>query len=203
VSVVGVDACRGGWVAVRPGTAPVIKRSFAEILEAFSEASVVAVDIPIGLPETKPRPSDLAARAFVGARRSSVFLTYPPAVLAAPSYGEALMLARQLGWPGISQQSYALRRRIFEVESALEPRVIEVHPEVSFRELARRELPSKHTCGGLLQRQRLVGLPGAGHDALDAAAAAWSAKRFARGQARSLPESPEPDASGRIVAIWY
>jgi predicted RNase H-like nuclease len=201
--VVGVDACRGGWVAWEPGGSPVVKRSFAEILLAFRAASVVAVDIPIGLPKSEPRAADLAAREFVGARRSSVFLTYPREVLAAPTYTDALVLARGLGWPGISKQSYGLRHRIFEVEATFEARVIEVHPEVSFRELARRELPSKHTPEGLAIRQRLVRRPDARHDLLDAAAAAWTAKRFAHGQARSLPEPPEPGANGRLVAIWY
>jgi predicted RNase H-like nuclease len=202
VTVVGVDACRGGWVACEPGAAPLVKRRFVEILATFRNAEVIAVDIPIGLPKAEPRAADLAARAFVGARRSSVFLTYPRVVLDAATYADALALARRLGWPGISKQSYGLRHRIFEVEAVLESRVIEAHPEVSFRELAGRELPSKHTPEGLSLRRRLVNRPGASHDVLDAAAAAWSAKRFVRGQARSLPDSPE-HRSGRIVAIWY
>lgn len=43
-------------------------------------------------------------------------------------------------------------------------------------------------------------------DVLDAAAAAWSAKRIATGTAVSLPDPPEPDINGkencRRVAIW-
>jgi predicted RNase H-like nuclease len=198
VRVVGVDACPAGWVGVEPAGAPVVRRTFAEILAEFSDASVVAVDIPIGLPEDKPRPADLAARAFVGVRRSSVFLTYPRAVLTAPSYADALALARRLRWPGISKQSYGLRHRIFEVEAVLEPRVIEVHPEVSFRALAGRELPSKHTPQGLALRQDLVCMEGAGHDALDAAVAAWSAERYASGIREPLPRGQR----ARIGAIW-
>jgi predicted RNase H-like nuclease len=198
VSAVGVDACRGGWVAVELGAAPVVRPTFADVLARFRDASVVAVDIPIGLPEDEPRPADVAARAFVGARRSSVFLTYPRAVLEAATYEDALSLARSLGWPGISKQSYGLRHRIFEVGNVLEERVIEVHPEVSFRELAGRELPSKHTREGLELRQRLLARPRANHDVLDAAVAAWSANRYAGGTAVPLPA----DCSGRIGAIW-
>jgi predicted RNase H-like nuclease len=176
----------------------VVKRSFAEILVAFPAASVVGVDIPIGLPTSGPRAADLAARKFVGARRSSVFLTYPRDVLGAPTYAEALVLARQLGWPGISKQSYGLRHRIFEVEAALEARVIEVHPEVSFRELAGHELPSKHSPEGLVLRQQLLDLPEADHDVLDATVAAWSAERYAKGAALSLPEGQREV----IGAIW-
>jgi predicted RNase H-like nuclease len=39
-------------------------------------------------------------------------------------------------------------------------------------------------------------------DVVDAAAAAWSAQRIARGEARSLPNPPEL-VDGRRVAIWY
>jgi predicted RNase H-like nuclease len=40
-------------------------------------------------------------------------------------------------------------------------------------------------------------------DVLDAAAAAWSAQRIARGEAKSLPSPPEEDERGREIAIWY
>ena len=39
-------------------------------------------------------------------------------------------------------------------------------------------------------------------DLLDAAAAAWTARRVLAGSARPLPDPPEVDSSGRPVAIW-
>jgi predicted RNase H-like nuclease len=39
-------------------------------------------------------------------------------------------------------------------------------------------------------------------DVLDAAAAAWSANRIAKGEAVSLPDPPE-SKDGLQVAIWY
>lgn len=42
----------------------------------------------------------------------------------------------------------------------------------------------------------------AGDDVLDAAAAAWSAARKWRGEAKCLPADP-PMQDGRHVAIWY
>jgi predicted RNase H-like nuclease len=39
-------------------------------------------------------------------------------------------------------------------------------------------------------------------DVLDAAVAAWSALRIARGEALTLPADPPIDRSGRKVAIW-
>src|SRR4051794_33751960 len=155
--------------------------------------------MPIHLPEAEPRPSELAARAFLGARRSSVFLTYPRPVLESETYAEALAVARSLGWPGISQQSYGLRRRIFEVVAAADARLIEVHPEVSFRELAGRGLASKHRPEGLEERRALLPPPAAAPPELDAAVVAGTALRYAREEALPLPA----DAAGPGAdAIW-
>jgi predicted RNase H-like nuclease len=62
-----------------------------------------------------------------------------------------------------------------------------------FRNFEDAELPS-----GLESADRVGAL-----DLIDAAAAAWSAWRIARDEARSLPEPPETAADGRPVAIWY
>ena len=40
-------------------------------------------------------------------------------------------------------------------------------------------------------------------DVLDAAVAAWSALRIAKGDAKTLPSEPEIDERGRAVTIWY
>jgi predicted RNase H-like nuclease len=39
-------------------------------------------------------------------------------------------------------------------------------------------------------------------DVLDAAAAAWTARRVAHGQAHPLPDPPEHLTDGRTAAIW-
>jgi predicted RNase H-like nuclease len=81
----------------------------------------------------------------------------------------------------------------------------------------RRPLPyAKNTWNGLMMRLELprahgLELPrtieGGGkaraNDIIDAAAAAWSAWRVARGQAGSLPDPPEVGPAGRAMAIWY
>lgn len=220
MEVVGVDACRGGWLGLALTAAgpapPRVFGGMVELLTELAEAQVVAVDIPIGLPGPGGvRPADRAAARFVGPRRSSVFLTPPREVLAAPDYGEARRLARRLWVQGVSAQAYALRRRILEVEPLAErdPRLREVHPEVSFRALAGAPLPHpKRSPEGARLRQALLasagirvsvnGLPPRTepHDLLDAAAAAWSARRIALGLAGALPEEPPQDGSGRI---WY
>jgi predicted RNase H-like nuclease len=210
--VAGVDLARGGLAVVVLEEHRVVDtfrcETFAEALRV--DADVVAVDIPIGVPEAGPRRADQAARRFVGPRASSVFTTPVRAALEAPSYGEACRIASERTGKAISRQSYALRRRILEIEeyARTDERVIEVHPEVSFSELAHRPLLSKHRADGLAERRVL--LEGAGielptsarriaePDLLDATAAAWSARRYARGEAAPLPEGH----GERIGAIW-
>jgi predicted RNase H-like nuclease len=180
-----------------------------EVLGAFPDAAAYGVDMPIGLPSRATRPADEAARSFVGPRWQSVFFAPPRPVLGLP-YEEAVRRCARLGAPGVSKQAFALSRKILEVDALAptEPRMVEVHPEVSFRELAAAPLPSKHTWTGFARRRSALAragidlpddLPGAPLlDVLDAAAAAWSAARYARGEALPLPEG----ATERIGAIW-
>jgi len=210
--VAGVDLAGGGWAVVVLEENRVVEtfrcETFAEAL--LADARFVAVDIPIGIPDTGTRPADVAARRFVGQRAASVFTTPIRPVLEARTYAEARALAVQLTGKSISAQSYALRRRILEVDDYAreEERVIEVHPEVSFRELSHGPLLSKHRADGLAERRLLleqagIDLPAsvpriAEPDLLDATVAAWSARRYALGEALPLPQGH----CERIGVIW-
>jgi predicted RNase H-like nuclease len=213
-AVAGADACSGGWVAIVVTDGEfadsLFAPTFAQLLGKLGGAAAIGVDIPIGLPSEGVRAADIAARAFVGPRRSSVFPTPPRVALVATSYAEARRLL-----PSLSAQSFALGKKILEVEAALEGRVFEVHPEVSFAALAGRHLQySKRSWNGQMERRRLLVEAGlelpdelsagraAADDVLDAAIAAWSAARKARGEAATLPPDP-PVQDGRPVAIWY
>ena len=214
VPVAGVDGCRGGWVAVSLDPSGDIDVSthitFAEVLSL--RAHVIAVDIPIDPPGLGARPTDAAARAFVGAGRAgSVFPTPPRRALEAATFAEACEIARTITGKGISQQAFALGPKILEVHAlaGADERVIEMHPEVSFCELAGGPLlESKHVPEGLERRRALLAgagvvLPGAVQsvreaDLLDAAVGAWTAARYAAGKAESVPPA-HPD---RLGAIW-
>ena len=176
------------------------------------KANVIAVDIPIDPPGLGARAADAGARAFVGpGRASSVFPTPPRASLEARTFAEANEIARTVSGKGISQQAFALGKKILEVHAFAEvdERVIEMHPEVSFRQLAGEVLAeSKHTHEGLERRRALLAsagivLPGAvpgvpEADLLDAAAGAWTAARYSRGDAQAFP----PEHDERLGAIW-
>jgi predicted RNase H-like nuclease/predicted enzyme related to lactoylglutathione lyase len=212
VRAAGVDLARGALaVVVLEGNRVVDAfrcETFADAL--LIDAEVVGVDVPIGMPEAGARAADEEARRFVGERASSVFPTPIRAVLEAPTYADARRVATELTGKSISAQTYALGRRILEVDEHAhrDERVIEVHPEVSFHELARRPLRSKHRLEGLVERRALLEEAGievpasapriAEPDLLDATIVAWTAQRYARGDALPLPA----DHTHRIGAIW-
>jgi predicted RNase H-like nuclease len=200
---IGVDGYPAGWVCVALRHGLVVEVATAAnldaVVERWRQAAAIGVDIPIGLPEPgERRRADVTARAFVGARRNSVFWTPPLAALTA-TYDQARLL-------GVSRQAHALRAKILEAEQVAlrERRIVEVHPEVSFAALAGAPLRStKYSWNGFMERLRLLEQAGItvpqeidslapAVDVLDAAAAAWSALRVARGQARTLPAEPNP-----------
>lgn len=156
----GVDACAGGWLAafVPPGEGTVrlrVFRRFTDLLEAVERPGLIAIDIPIGLPERigrGGRAAETAVRPLLGARQSSVFSTPArPAIYAeagwVPNVDEMLAaharaseIARATSDPpkGVSIQAFCLFPKIREVDEVLrtEPgvarRVFETHPEVTF-----------------------------------------------------------------------
>lgn len=220
---VGVDGTRGRWVTIaidREGafqSAAVCDR-LEDVLAAHGDADAFGIDVPLGMPESGPRAADAAARVALGSRRATIFMTPPRAVLEAPTYAEARARATELTGKSISAQSYALRHNVLEADGLrVDPRVFEVHPELAFGAMAGRILlTGKRSWNGASERRDLLAseglvLPsdlGAGgavpvDDVLDAAAAAWSARRIARGEADRVPEAPELDEHRRPVAIWY
>ena len=207
--VAGVDGTSGGWVAIvlddgqfaGDRVLSPVETDFAPL----ADVEVIAVDVPIGF---GPREADRSARAFLSGAASTVFTTPSREVLTRP-FGPGL---------GVSAQAHALGRRVLHLTelSRRDPRIREVHPEVSFRAMNEfRPLRyRKKSAGGALERLDLLrvhgialdGLDAAASvpldDVLDAAAAAWSAHRIALGTARSLPAPPER-IEGRDVAIWF
>ena len=223
--IAGVDGCPKGWIAIVLNDGRFVRAefspTFAELLSALADAQIIAVDIPIGLPDgPDPRAADIEARKLLGRRRSSVFATPTRVVLKVSSYSEANRISKQRFARGISTQSYALRKKIFEVDvcAAEDDRIYEVHPEVCFTQMNGEPLThSKKSWHGQATRLRLLANAGITipddlgdvgkippDDIIDAAAAAWSAGRIANGNAGCLGTpthdgKPNPSA-GRI---WY
>lgn len=221
--VIGIDACKKGWVGVTNDERGYFGITVEELVRGADldgHLDVIAIDIPIGLPLAGARQADELARRLVGRRASSVFSTPVRAALAAMSHAEATALNAEHSGNGISQQAYALRTKILEVDAWVRRSrrvAIEVHPEVCFAIMAGRPLEHpKSTWAGGEERRRLLsaagvtvpqdlGLAGAMagvDDVLDAAAASWAAERFLQGAAAAHPAIPQDFGDGHAAAIW-
>ncbi|MFG1261323.1 DUF429 domain-containing protein [Xanthobacter aminoxidans] len=242
----GIDGCRGGWVVARwdgAGRLDLIRVARVEALFDAPDAPAIAcVDMPIGLPETGEiggRSAERAVRPLLGARQSSVFaVPARAAVMAGMGPGDekarfsaacAAALAHSSPPRKVSIQCFKLFPKIAELDelllrrTELRDRLVECHPEVSFRimngaplDVAKKVKSRPYPPGldlriGLLGR---AGVPtdllngktaaalGAGLDDLvDACACAVTAKRVFEGNALRFPDPPERDGFGLPVAI--
>jgi len=222
--VAGIDGCRGGWLMVRltPGSG----RTDFVIFERWADlpdAGMIAVDMPIGLPDGGGRGCDRLARKLLGKRRSSVFLGLRRPLLDFDDYPSANEWAKTDG-KGLSKQAWNLLDKIREIDDAIEPadqaRIRESHPELAFLTLKGGPLDHpKKTPAGQAERVALLEAAGFGpirprldllgpgrarpDDLLDACALALTAERMARGEGKRLPGDPPRDARGLSMEIWY
>lgn len=147
--VAGVDGCRAGWITVlmrvddsnshRIMTAPTL----AAIADAPEQPAVIAVDMPIGLPEHTQgsgRLPEQLIRPLLGQRQSSVFAIPSRRAVQSEDYGDACTIAAATSEPPrkVSRQGFAIFPKIREIDALLRarpdllPRTYEVHPELAF-----------------------------------------------------------------------
>ena len=171
--VAGVDGCKAGWIAaVRlPGEAPrvAIHGTMEALVDALPEETVIAVDMPIGLPDftgAGGRGPERLVRRFLGQRQSSVFsIPSRSAIYAEPgpfasiedwyaAHRSASEVARATSDPprGVSIQAFGIFSKIREIDRllierpGLRTRLFESHPEAAFWKLngdAAMQLPKK------------------------------------------------------------
>lgn len=191
VWLAGVDGCRAGWVValVQPGGDEArvrVESQFADILAAPEKPAIIAVDMPVGLPErtgTGGRAAENAVRPLLGARQSAVFSVPSRAAMAETDYRKACAVALATSDPPrkISKQLFMIAPKIREIDSCLRAdpaaaaRVFEVHPEVAFWRLngeraltEPKKVKGKLYEPGLTLRRSLLaaaGLPAAAIDA--------------------------------------
>ena len=209
--VAGVDGCRTGWV-VATIDAVAVSRSFATIADANFD--VVAVDMPIGLPDTWGRAADRAARAYIRPRGACVFPAPPRPLLAFDTYADANAACKVTYEHGLTRQTFNLFPKLREVDAVIDAtnqsRFAEASPECSFRALTGSVLPPKRTREGREARRAALEaefgpidrrLPGARtDDVLDAYALLWTACRYAAGTAVCLA-GDETDGRGLVMRI--
>ncbi|MEL7542244.1 MAG: DUF429 domain-containing protein [Pseudomonadota bacterium] len=235
--VAGLDGAPGGWIAVlRPVAHPrdarsVLLRSLEEVRALDERPAVVAIDIPIGLPDHAGpggRGCDVAARAVLGARQSSIFAVPARAAVITEDYRAACEVAAVHSTPSrkVSKQCFHLFPKIREADAYLNrygnAALHECHPEVAFWAMNEcqpldepKKVKSRPSAPGLALRRRLLQREGytrallenlpylkkdvAPDDLLDACAASWTAARIARGDAICFP--PEGGADDRGVPM--
>ena len=227
---VGVDGCKAGWLCFTVDlhnyeTDFHILPHFADVLVDFKCADVVAVDIPIGLPQCGARACDIEARKRLGkSRRNSVFPAPIRPILCATTYERACQKSLRIGGKKISKQAFGILAKVREVDQVTSPGlqnwVYEVHPELCFCALNNGKAMQfrKHSASGREERLKLLSDPfpqirthlneldrklAGPDDLLDAAAAAWTAVRIGKKQAVHLPKKPEFDGTGLRMEISY
>jgi predicted RNase H-like nuclease len=190
--IAGIDGCPGGWIVVgreRPGGPAKIERieRIERLFERGGSPNVVAIDIPIGLPERtgpKGRTPERLVRSYLGERQSSVFSIasraavyagVDPAIPEADRYRRASALARATSeeQKAIAKQAFHIFPKIVEVDAFLRlradlvPRFYECHPEVAFwamngeRALTEpKKVRGRSYAPGLDRRRRLLAAEG-------------------------------------------
>lgn len=230
--IAGADGCRAEWCVVLLDLATAETRvrivpSIEALFHMPEQPLIIAIDIPIGLPEfTMPggRDCERKARKVLGRKASSVFSALGRAPLRSSSRLEAHTTNQEGGGVGVGAQAWGLSAKLREADLAVtseRQRVMrEVHPEVSFWAMNGRRpiMPSKKTAIGARERiaalvaggmaEKLTVAPPQGlraklDDYLDACAATWTAARIARSEANRFPEQPAFDARRLDMAIWY
>jgi predicted RNase H-like nuclease len=223
MAVLGVDGWRGQWVGALLEGRSVRLLALPDVTAvlAVPDVEVIGIDMPIGLSENGARTCDVEARRLLGPAGSSVFPTPVRAVLATDDYAEARALSRAATDPprAPSAQAFQLVKAIRALDDALgDPpldHIHEVHPELAFRTLHDGVRDPKATARGMAQRlaalravmdvdDALLDAPPRVPmvDALDACAAAWSARRIADGAAETVGDG-STDSRGRPMRISW
>ena len=230
---VGVDGCKKGWfaVALDSGQNWAINayKSIDELWQAMNSASMMFIDIPIGLPDSGRRACDLETRNLLGRRGASVFAVPSRKALQSKNYRQACRLNQDVLGVKLSIQTWNITAKIKEIDNWLQRNrqaqsiVRESHPELCFWALAGEHIMghSKKTAQGfaercsILQKQysrteaivkqalnqfRRKDL--ARDDILDALVLAVSA-RFSAGKPKTVPLTPPVDEKGRPMEIVY
>ncbi|MFT5992146.1 MAG: putative RNase H-like nuclease [Bradymonadia bacterium] len=207
--------------------------SFGVMIDALAgeRAALCMVDMPIGLPERDNRACDAANRAALPGGASSVFSAPLRCLLEEETYESACALSREHHRRGlaISKQSWFLFPKIREVDAVARDarygHVLfrETHPELVFRDWSGGEkLSSKKTAEGLSARRALAATlsPNVLHavdafiagtkrkdvaidDIYDALACLRVAARVESGDARAVLATPERDAFGLEMNVWF
>ena len=230
----GVDACKGGWIVAKSAAWPcrevptlAVCPDFRTMLALTADCRRVAVDIPIGLPSGRHlRTCDVEAKKLLsGHNTSALFYAPPRETLSAESPREFQSLHRKFRGTGAGLPVWGFLPKVKEANAsmttALQKRVIEFHPELTWFRVAGENLESKHTPEGIAERKKILrkfvpdlervlrwkdflGRAAAHDDLLDALIGIGVARASLRDSPYHLPaRRSETDKTGLRMEIWY
>ena len=232
-TVVGVDRCKTGWVSVAlTGDDAEVKvfDNIRQLWMVYEPASVILIDIPIGLPDggKEARDCDHQARQLLGPRRRSVFPVPVRDVLQCDTYEEACAVNYEKTGKKISKQAWNIVPKIKEVDELLlakpksRKKIRESHPEVCFMTLQHQPMDhAKKNPVGFLDRLQMLQQfrpdaekiirqaareykqrAVASDDVMDALALAITASVRAD-KLKTLPKKPPKDGEGLRMEMVY
>jgi predicted RNase H-like nuclease len=227
--IAGIDGTSRGWVAVicNDNLANPVAQFLPRLADLPRGLSVVAIDIPIGLPELGDRAADRQVRSILGEpRRRSVFPCLIRPALAAQTREEACWITECIDGRRVSKQTFALKGKIYEADQLLQEEkwacqvFREAHPELSFCRWHLSPMRnSKKSTRGHAERRQLIdakfgeeafgalqaslrGYRVTSDDLADAIACAWTAARIREETAECHPQQAPEDTLGIPMRIW-
>lgn len=232
-SCVGIDGCKGKWVAVyiSENKFEVDKfKTINDICSRYSDSDIYIIDIPIGLVEDKSqlRP-DLIVKKELGKKGSSVFeVPCRQAVYAADKRTARELNVVILG-KSLSEQTLGIAKSIKQVDEFLQNkpqwknRLLESHPEFCFSKLNNNQPILEHKTSTEGQQKRLRILrkhyPEADQvvenfladvpfrkktdDVIDALCLAVMGEKILEKGLKTIPEKPMMDDKGILMQMVY
>ena len=226
---IGVDGCKGGWIASVLDYGEVrFERygSIGQLVSSYPDFDAFLIDMAIGLKSRgdQVRPDD-AAKKELGKKASSIFpIPCRAAVYAEDEEAQKEANKTILG-KSLSKQSIAIIPKIRELDEFLNShpkyknRILESHPEVAFSKLNGSVVMSrKQNEPGISERKRILSkfldnkdlsdiweqakeLHCNQDDLIDAACLAVTGAMYKHGLCEILPEEPETDENGLYMQL--
>ena len=226
---IGVDGCRGGWIAAVLDHGDMRLRKYddlSSLIEEYPAFDAFLIDMAIGLRNsTKEIRPDDEAKKELGPRASTVFpIPSRDAVYADGEENQKLANIRTLG-KSLAKQSIAIIPKIKELDIFLNDhpeyknKILESHPEVDFARLNGAVLMSRkqeepgpsqriNVLSEFLDKKELFGMYDKAKelrcnqdDLIDAICLAVTGALYAHGEYETIPAEPEADEKGLLMQL--
>lgn len=226
---IGVDGCKGGWIAaiIKYGTLVIRKfNNINDIVKEYPDFDEFFVDMVIGLPSNKDhvRP-DTYARRIIKERGSTIFPAPCRQAVYADTVGEAYEENERILGKKFTPLTVGIIPKMREVDTFLQNNpgfknvIKESHPEVCFARMNGRTMQSKKSeIDGMEERINLLtgyiseissskisamakSMKCNVDDILDAICLAVTANIATQGYVESIPENPMKDETGLLMQM--